>query len=91
MSSAVKHTRATHAPDLDCGPYGCGVCNLFICELCGGAEGSLTTDCPCYKVPYVMGQLVYAGAIDFIVDQWVEKNKSIEISILAPATQKAVI
>ena len=86
MGSAMKHTRAVHAPDLDCGPYGCNICNLFICESCGGAEGSLTTDCPCYKIPYVMDQLVYAGAIDFVVDQWVTKNKDIQLRS-APAEQ----
>jgi len=40
--------------------------------MCGGAEGSLTTDCPCYKVPYSMGEMVYAGLIDFVVDKWIE-------------------
>ena len=87
--AGVKHVRATHAPNSDCGPYGCNICNLFLCAVCGGAEGSLTTDCPCYKVPYVMDQLVYAGAIDFVVDQWVEKNKAVEINIVdKTATEK---
>jgi hypothetical protein len=77
----MKHERATHPTEKDCGPYGCNVCNLFICSVCGGVEGSLTTDCPCYQVPYIMGQLVYAGAIDFVVDQWITKDKTIEIDI----------
>jgi hypothetical protein len=37
-----------------------------------------------------MDQLVYAGAIDFVVDQWVIKNKDIEITTVdrsAPAEQ----
>ena len=78
----MKHERATHPSDYDCGPYGCNVCNLFICSICGGAEGSLTTDCCGYKVPYVMDKLVYAGAIDFVVDQWVTKNTSIDVEVL---------
>lgn len=77
----MEHTRATHAADLDCGPYGCDICNLFICSVCNGAEGSLTTDCPCYQVPQVMQELVYAGAIDFVGDRWVAKDAAVEITI----------
>lgn len=69
----MKHERETHAPDLECGPYGCDICNLFICSICNGAEGSPTTDCPCYTVPTDMQDLVMAGKIDFVVDKWVSK------------------
>lgn len=74
----MKHERKTHE---NCDDITCPVCNLFICAICGGAEGSLTTDCCCYKVPYVMDQLVYAGAIDFVVDQWITKDPNVEIGI----------
>jgi hypothetical protein len=78
---ALKHVRATHPPDQDCGPYGCNVCNLFICSVCGGAEGSLTTHCPGYQVPPTMSNLVYAGAIDFVDGQWVVKDELVEVFI----------
>jgi len=74
----VKHEQATHS---NCENMSCSICNLWVCSMCGGAEGSLTTDCPCYQVPYVMRQLVYAGAIDFVVDKWVTKDSMIEIDI----------
>lgn len=74
----MNHERAKHE---NCDDIGCNICNLYICSMCGGAEGSLTTDCPCYQVPYIMGQLVYAEAIDFVVDKWVTKNPQVEIII----------
>ncbi len=70
----MKHKRATHTLDYPCGPYGCNICNLFICSVCGGGEGSLTTDCCGYKVPYAMDQLVYAGTIDFVEGRWVAQS-----------------
>ena len=35
-----------------------------------------------------MDQLVYAGAIDFVVDQWVVKNTSIEITVVDKSAQE---
>ena len=46
---------------------------LAYCQICGGAEGTLPTDCPCYKIPEPMQLLVWGGKIDFVVDKWVEK------------------
>jgi len=80
----MKHERAKHPFSHECADWSCNICNLFICSICGGAEGSLTTDCPCYPVPYVMDQLVYAGAIDFVVDQWITKDPNVEITIKQP-------
>jgi hypothetical protein len=48
---------------------------LAHCKICGGAEGTLPTDCPCYRIPMSMQQLVWDRKIDFIVDQWVEVVK----------------
>jgi hypothetical protein len=31
-----------------------------------------------------MDQLVYAGAIDFVVDQWITKDPNVEITIKQP-------
>ncbi len=54
---------------------GCQFCDggLFLCTVCGGAEGSLTADCPDYKIPYEVSQnLVYGGRWDFVTDKgWV--------------------
>lgn len=77
----LKHIRATHPSEQECGPYGCNLCNLFLCSVCGGAEGSLATECPGYRVPTVMNDLVYAGAIDFVAGRWVTKDDRVEIDI----------
>jgi len=61
----MKHTRATHHPKLDCGPYGCNICNLFLCTVCVGAEGSLPTDCPGVRMTQEQEQNVYAGQLDY--------------------------
>jgi hypothetical protein len=74
-----NHVKATHPPDKNCGPYGCNVCNLFICSVCGGAEGSLPTECPGYRMPPTMADLVYAGAIDYVGGQWVTKDLNVVV------------
>lgn len=45
----MDHVRATHksgdvCPDND--GHTCNICNLFICAVCGGSEGSLLPTCP---------------------------------------------
>lgn len=45
----------------------CPVCagGLALCAICGGAEGSLPTDCPgCRMMPEV-AEAVYAGEVDY--------------------------
>jgi len=45
---------------------------LAHCTVCGGAEGSLPTDCPGVRMSYVQQDLVYEGKIDFRVGRgWV--------------------
>lgn len=34
---------------------------LAHCEVCGGAEGTLPKDCPGYRIPEPMQQLVWDG------------------------------
>lgn len=41
------HVRETHA---DCHNISCCVCNLYICKVCGGAEGSLLPVCPGHQL-----------------------------------------
>ncbi len=64
----MKHVRA-ECTDPNCGGF-CNVCNLFICAVCGLAEGELTTDCP--GVPsHEHGEAVYGGREDFVDGEWV--------------------
>lgn len=45
-----EHIQQQHAPDEYCRevdhPGTCTVCNLYICSICGGSEGSLLPECP---------------------------------------------
>lgn len=43
---------------------------LARCGVCGGAECSLTTDCPGEKIPYDMQDAICAGEIDFFSGVW---------------------
>jgi hypothetical protein len=60
----------------DCGPYGCNLCNLFICAVCKEGEGGLPTHCPGEPIPYDIGQQIYHGEIDYIDGQWIKLEKS---------------
>lgn len=57
-----------------CGPYGCNLCNLFVCSVCGTAEGSLTTDCPGVSVSSDDQDRIYRdGNLDFRDGKWVNE------------------
>ena len=45
----------------------CPICDggLAYCKVCGGAEGSLTTDCPGERVNQELDEAVYAGSWDY--------------------------
>jgi len=59
----------------NCDPYGCNLCNLFICVICNGAEGSLPTDCPGVKMMEEQEQQIYAGKLDYRVDKgWIKPD-----------------
>lgn len=51
----------------------CHICDggLFHCTTCGGAEGSLTTECPGFKMTGDQLDEVYAGRLDFRGGAWV--------------------
>lgn len=49
----------------DDGCDGCNLCELFACAVCGGAEGSLTTNCPGRRVSSEMLDQVYDGWWDY--------------------------
>lgn len=47
---------------------GCGVCEhccLAVCSVCGGAEGTLTTDCPGVKIGAAREEEVYETNLDY--------------------------
>lgn len=47
---------------------------LAVCKICGGMEGSLTTDCPGEKIPYELDQQVYRGEKDYVEGKgWVNQ------------------
>ena len=47
----------------------CEHCCLSVCEVCGGAEGSLTTDCPGTKVAYERHQEVFETNLDYTYER----------------------
>lgn len=47
----------------------CEHCSLAVCAVCGGAEGTLTTDCPGIKVPYERHQEVFETNLDYTDDR----------------------
>ncbi len=44
----------------------CYVTNLYICAVCGGAEGDLPTDCPGERVPHSLLMEVMAGRANYL-------------------------
>ena len=44
----------------------CEHCNLAVCSVCGGAEASLTTDCPGESVNHDRQQEIYETTLDYI-------------------------
>lgn len=65
-----EHLRATHEDCPD--PATCFLCGVFICGICGLAEGSLTTDCPGFSVSYNFMEAVLSGDLDFVNGAWVK-------------------
>ena len=63
-------------------PY-CAICEggLALCTVCGGAAGSLPTECPGMNMDEETLERVYAGEIDYIHGRWVEGA----ISVCSPA------
>lgn len=63
----MKHDFMT-AADCDCNKEGCcPICDggLGLCKVCGGAEGSLTTDCPGFKLTASILDGVYTHGLDY--------------------------
>lgn len=64
----VRHNCAAHHED---GGMSCMYCagGLFTCTVCGGAEGSLPTDCPGRRMDESEERAVYAGTLDYLVSE----------------------
>jgi len=57
---------------------GCNICEggLVLCKVCGGAEGSLPTDCPGVKMTTEQDEAVYVGILNYAKGYWWEKLRS---------------
>jgi len=66
-----KHQYEKHEPSCE---QHCPICDggLCHCVVCGGAEGTLTTECPGVRVSEAMHDSVYAGRLDFRDGQWID-------------------
>lgn len=58
--------RCRRASCLDCMSGSCIVEVLFVCAVCGGAEGDLPTDCPGEVIPHELRREIHAGRANFI-------------------------
>jgi hypothetical protein len=63
-----EHIRFTHT---GCDDQHCNICNLFICSVCGGTEGTLTTECPGYRLSHEVDDGVFKELIDFRGGAWI--------------------
>jgi hypothetical protein len=67
----LKHGPDHHDNDLDCGTH-CMFCEggLSLCIVCGGFEGTLSTQCAGVKLTEEQLDLVYAQMLDFNQNRW---------------------
>lgn len=73
-----QHVLVTH---INCREEGsCPICDggLGICKVCGGAEGSLPTECPGEKMSQQQDHSVFIGIIDFKGGEWVGRVSQLE-------------
>ena len=66
----MNHTKLIHE---NCEKQSCPYCDggLFLCTICGGFEGSLTTECPGKQMTEYQEQSVCNGFVDFKNGRWV--------------------
>ena len=65
----LEHTYIDNCDNSDCDS--CPLCTLIICKVCGGSEGSLTTECS-GENSYQKDEDVYSGKLDFRYGKWRE-------------------
>ena len=66
----MEHTILEHK---NCQINHCGICDggLAVCTVCGGAEGSLPSECPGEKMTHNQEQGVYNDGLDYKDGKWV--------------------
>lgn len=70
-----KRRRCPGTSDRCAGGY-CMLCELYACERCGGAEGTLPTHCPGKPMTAQQEDAVYTGGLDFrFPDGWVRPTR----------------
>lgn len=65
----LEHTYIDNCDNSDCDS--CPLCTLIICKVCGGSEGSLTTECS-GENSYQKDEDVYSGKLNFRYGKWRE-------------------
>lgn len=65
----LEHEYIENCGNPDCGT--CPLCTLTICKVCGGSEGSLTTECS-GENNHQKDEDVYSGKFDFRYGKWRE-------------------
>lgn len=58
------HVRTIHKAPEECQGRYCVVCELYICAVCGGAEGSLLPKCPGRRLTYEEDEANYRHYCD---------------------------
>ena len=69
--TALKHKQAACYNGIG-GTFGCDNCNachLAICTVCGGAEGTLTTDCPGVVIGQDIEKKIYDERRDYTTER----------------------
>ena len=66
---------------------GCALCEggLALCTVCGGSEGTLTSECSGQRLTGEEEDAVYAGTLDYRQDVWMNAS-----SMHSPAHYRAV-
>jgi hypothetical protein len=67
------HVNETHEPGCDDAFGTCFTCEMAHCKVCGGAEGSLPTECPGQPIHQDHQELIYHSTLDFRDGQWMRR------------------
>lgn len=61
----------------NCQELHCHICDggLAVCTVCGGAEGSLATECPGVRQTAQQSDQIYYGELDFKDGRWIGGNE----------------
>jgi hypothetical protein len=68
FETQTGHRKRTHTEDEECPAKEmmfCAICDLFICDVCGGIEGSLLPRCPNRRLTKEEDDANYQHFLDF--------------------------